>query len=99
MSRRAHLCGWPDCDVKVHAWQWGCGKHFAELPAAHRDALVRVKHYWPEAKAIREAATKWARDHLREEREACRKCGGPPSPRLRNYCVACHIADITGDRS
>lgn len=107
---RKHLCPWPGCDRKVEAWRWGCGEHFAKLPADNRDRLTSIPSHWPEAKEAKKAATKEARriqaaenkrirDEKRIRAQACRKCDGPSSARLVRYCVPCHIADVTGDRS
>lgn len=57
---RTHKCGWPGCEVKLPAWQWGCGFHFAQLPGEHKARLLKLKHWWPEAKRARATATRWA---------------------------------------
>lgn len=106
----SHRCKWPDCDVKVPGWKWGCGPHFAELPADIRDRLVGSRRWWPEWTAAAKDGIRFAKAQAAEKRQAirdkehakaiaCRVCGGPPSPRLVRYCVQCHIAEMTGDRS
>lgn len=57
---RNHKCGWPGCEIQVAAWQWGCPRHFARLPAELKQKLLKLKHWWPEAKRARRAATTWA---------------------------------------
>jgi len=66
---RHHACGWPGCSIKVEAWQWGCAYHFGRLPADHKAQLLRLKHWWPEAKRARRAATAWAAKDLATDKE------------------------------
>jgi hypothetical protein len=109
-AARSHRCKWPGCPLKVPGWKWGCGEHFAALPAGIRDRLVGSRRWWPEWTAAANDGIRFARAKIAEERKAvrdreaqtaarCRVCGGPPSPRLVRYCVQCHIAEFTGDRS
>lgn len=61
---RFHKCGWPGCEQKIEAWRWGCYPHFARLPDEHKHNLGRLKHWWPEGKKARRAATAWAKRQI-----------------------------------